>query len=202
MSEPLFPSLSIGAQRLICKLMAQRQPTADICAAVVEQCGEVIAPETVDKARLIYRSKVNSYLATQEDASILASVRMDMAIDQAMAMSAIEQQWAAVTSLSKEMAEQLAGLATEAESKIKLLTWCNEAQNTLATTTQKLVQAQILVAKAAIELPYRKSQLSGEKEELRNEITPEFLKEIEGMLGILPYDAEFDPVAVTTVDDP
>jgi hypothetical protein len=184
--------------------MAQRQPTADICAAVAEQCGEVIAPETVDKARLIYRSKVNSYLAGQEEASILASARTDMAIDQAMAMSAIEQQWAAVTSLSKEMAQQLESTAQDAdqESKIKLLSWCNNAQNTLSTTTGNLVRAQILVAKAAIELPYRKSQLSGEKEEARNEITPEFLKEIEGMLGILPYDPEFEPVAVTTVDDP
>lgn len=184
--------------------MAQRQPTTDICTSVAEQFGEIVTSETIDKARLIYRSKINSYLASQENANILASARLDVAIDQSMPMLAIEQQWEVVATIVKEMAQYVATEleAVDPEGKKKLLFECNNFQNILSATTGNLVRAQILMAKAAIELPYRRTQLSGQKEVAKNEITPEFLREIEGMLGVLPYEPTAEPIIIVDHQNP
>jgi hypothetical protein len=200
MAKPVdyLPSLSQEAKLLTYRLFEAQIPTDEILARLkIDWPDLVVRAEVVDKARLMWRASYDEIQASRNRAIIATLGKGSKVYDQLLIGAACEQQAGLLIDLGTLLGKRLEATIREyGEDGIPWKEIGNliGAAGALSTATANTARTQALMAKFAIELPYRASQTSGEQPEARNKITPEFVKEIEGMLGVLPYEAEAEPV--------
>jgi hypothetical protein len=193
-SKNLLPGLSIGARRLALKGFAEKTATESIITQIEAEYAEVVDPEKLDRARLICIGKIERYLSDREEAMLVSQLNTK-AIEQSVMFAALEQKAVLCYQMVQSITDEMAALQNEPDP-IKKTAWraaLLKQMGDLSVISGNTVRSQVMIAKFAIELPYRKEQLYGKKEAPRSEITPEFVLEMERMLGILPYDENFEP---------
>jgi hypothetical protein len=166
-------------------------------AQIAAEYAEVVEAEKIDRARLLCIGKIERYLSDRDQAVLLSKLNTKV-IDQSTMAVVLEQQAVACYQVMQSITDEIAALEHE-PNPIKKAAWRHELlkqMGDLSVISGNTVRSQVMIAKFAIELPYRKEQLYGVKDKPRTEITPEFVIEMERMLGVLPYDENFEPQPV------
>jgi hypothetical protein len=193
-----LPSLGQDAKLLVYRLFESQIPTGEILMRLKIDWPElVVSAEVIDKARIRWRASYDEIQASRNRAIIATLGKGGKVYDQLLIGAACEQQAGLLLDLGILLAKRMeAAIKEHGDGGLPWQEIGNliGAAGALSTATANTARTQALMAKFAIELPYRASQTSGEQPETRNKITPEFVKEIEGMLGVLPYEAEAEPV--------
>jgi hypothetical protein len=193
-----LPKLNQDAKLLVYRLFEAQIPTGEILARLKIDWPELVTSgEVIDKARIRWRESYDEIQASRNRAIIATLGKGNKAYDQLLIGAACEQQAGLLIDLGVLLGKRMeAAIKEHGEEGLDWRELGNliGAAGALSTATANIARTQGLLAKFAIELPYRASQTSGEQPEARNKITPEFVKEIEGMLGVLPYEQEPEPV--------
>jgi hypothetical protein len=199
-----LPKLNQDAKLLVYRLFEAQIPTGEILARLKIDWPELVtSEEVIDKARIRWRESYDEIQASRNRAIIATLGKGNKAYDQLLIGAACEQQAGLLIDLGVLLGKRMeAAIKEYGEDGLDWRELGNliGAAGALSTATANIARTQGLLAKFAIELPYRASQTSGEQPETRNKITPEFVKEIEGMLGVLPYEqeAEAEPTDAVT----
>jgi hypothetical protein len=207
MAKPIdyLPRLSQDAKILVYRLFESQIPTPEIIARLGIDWPELsIDAEIIDKARLFWRSEYDK-IAIQRNQAIMATIgKGGRVFDNLLISAAAEQQAGLLLDLAVVLRQRLEAAIAEHGEFLpnKDIQFLVQAAAVLSTATGNITRTQAMLAKYSIELPFRASQTSGDKPEARNEITPEFIREIEGMLGVLPYEAESETVEVDAITQP
>jgi hypothetical protein len=190
----LLPGLSIGARKLALDGFVHKVPSIEIIAQIEDATGELVDLEKIDRARLLCVGKLEKWLSDQDEARLLSRVD-DSAINQNTMAVALEKLAGLCYKMVGSISDDMEAIEAESDPVKKALikNALLKQMGDLSVVSGNTVRAQVMIAKFAIELPFRKDQLYGKKETPRSEITPEFVLEMERMLGVLPYDENFEP---------